>query len=167
MTSLAGSERPVFQMELSSIGPDGPDAVFAGEGESHSFFSPLFTVAWSPTTRFEDVEYVIPGSRKGEHSMFRLAWDGRYLSTAAEGVTVRFGLNLPMSTQDYRGFPFYQVLRYAGKRRDVLDAYGKGDFESFLALQPIDVLQMDRLFREWQVVFVGVTPDFGPHLSTW
>src|SRR5262245_34314569 len=115
-------------MELSSIGPDGPDVVFAGEGDSDTFSPPLFTIAWSPTVRFEDAKYVIPGSRKGEHRMFTLGWDGRYLSTATEGVTVRFGLNLPLSSRDYRGFPFYQVLRYSGKRHDVLDAYGKGEF---------------------------------------
>jgi hypothetical protein len=164
---LASNQRPVFQMHLG-LGPALQVGwLFSGEEEQPSYHSPAFTVAWRPDLSFKEAEYIFPGEVRGEYAHFRFRFDGSLFVLRLDKSFIRLALRDPLSLpQDFRGMPFYRVFPYVGRNQSVLEYYGKSDFYSFLALTPLDVLEMDRLYLDSRVAFVGVTPRFGPHLAT-
>lgn len=166
--TLPYPQRPVFQMRLGLSAQSQVGWVFPGEEEKNggSHYSPAFTIAWRPDVSFKDAEYVVPGEIKGEYAHFHFRFDAGIFVLRLKGSLIRLAMLDPFAPQDPRGLPFYRVFPYLGKNAGVLEYYDKSDFHSFMPLVPLDLLEMDRLYIESRMVFVGVTPTFGPHRET-
>jgi hypothetical protein len=139
------------------------DEAAEAEHQQDSYQSFSYVVAWGPATSFERAEYSLPGERKGEYYDFRFRFDGHLFLHSYEGRVIRLAIHDPMSPQDFRGLPFLRAFPYVGRHYDVLESYDKSDFPAFLPLIPLDLIAMDELYLREKVVFVGVTPEFGPH----
>ena len=160
--------RPIFQMRLG-LGPSHevgwlfPSEGTPDEGEAGSWYAPCFTIAWRPDTSFTNAEYFLPGERKGEYVEFKFRFDGHMFVCHHGSSTIRLAVHDPAAPQDFRGLPFYRVFPYIGSETHVLGHYGESGPFAFLPLMPLDLIEMDRLYLQSQIVFVGVTSTFGPH----
>jgi hypothetical protein len=138
--------------------------LFGDEGDERDTCQSFsYTVAWRPDVKLEDAEYRLPGERGGEYFAFRFRFNGQLFVTQVEEATIRLAVHDPMAPQDFRGLPFLRAFPYIGTKGDILSRYGKADLFAFVPLLPLDLIQMDALYRRSKVIFVGVTPTFGPH----
>ena len=159
-------ERPIFQMKLGLTSSHGVGWLFGDEGDDKDTYQSFsYTVAWRPELRFEDAEYLLPGEHGGKYFPFRFRFDGHLFVTRFEGKTVRLAVHDPLAPQDFRGLPFLRAFPYIGTKTDILSRYGKSDMFAFVPLIPLDLIQMDALYRGSKVIFVGVTATFGPHVQ--
>jgi hypothetical protein len=126
-------------------------------------YSLAYAIAWRPDISLKNSEYYLPGEKRGDYIEFGFRFDGLLFVFEGEGTAIRLSIQPPVLLQDVRGLPFLEALPYVGSRLDVLEFYGEADVNAFVPLMPLDLMEMDRLYLERGVTFVGVTASFGRH----
>lgn len=149
--------RPIFQM---CYGWDIPAIhygwIFAIESRIYQSIS--YTIPWTTEGSIKDFEYYLPGEIKGEYADFKVKCSGEVflLEHGILKQPLRFTAYYPYEHLNLPGDPFIRTLPYVGEHKDLIKPY-----RLFLHLIPIDLFQMDRLYEEQSVAFVGLTPTFG------
>ncbi len=152
----------VFQMRLDIKDGQSVGCILADESmasdETYSFF---YAIPWRPDLRFENLDVILAGEKRGAFTEFPLHFDGQIFIQPE--MELRFALHDPLSPQDFRGLPFLRSFPYIGGRQDVLSWYGITGFLAFLQLIPLDLIKMDDLFINEGIIFTGITAQFGRH----
>lgn len=160
---IASKVRQVFQMQLGLRDLVNLGWLFSDETPWRQ--SPSFTLPWRPDEDFNSFEYVLPGELDGQYKDFPLKFDGSIFVLKFESRIIRFAIHDPLGPLDFRGFPFLRAFPYIGKHQEVLEAYKLNDPPHyFLPLMPLDLLSLDELYLKARLLFVGITPMFGPHI---
>lgn len=129
-------------------------------GDPLDQYTPHFTIPWSQALAgtISRPDYMLVGMHGPTPMVFRFRRQGDLLSGSYNGLLIR--MMLQSST-----LGSVAPAPYVGQRLDMLARYGLGPDTWFLPLVPIDLDKMDRLYLESRLVFVGVTPNFGPHIE--
>src|SRR5882724_4719259 len=143
---------PVFQMKLGLDGSSRPGWLFADEGSDDSA-SFAFTIPYLPVQPFDQVELSLAGERDGTFVEFTLRFNGNVFVEPA--TQIRFSLHDVLGPSDFRGLAFANAFAYIGGANEILIDYGLSRFSPFLALAPLDLEAMDRVFLEQRLIFSG------------
>lgn len=146
---------PIFQMVLGQDSNGQTGWQFSDEiSDDDGFQSFSYVIPWPANG---SAVLLMAVDQDGAEGLFELPFDGQYFANRDLGV--RFTLSDPGSPRDFRGLPFVQGLPYVG-------AMASPATDGLLVpLFPLDLIQMDELYRQRRLSFVGMTRSFPQSLT--
>jgi hypothetical protein len=149
-------QQTVFQMRTDGLASAPLGWLLADENvepEDNVVFT--FTIPWPPeNARSRENAYLFPGKAGSDLALFALFRRDDQMEYRQGGRVVRFRL-----ADDSAAAP------YVGSTGSTLERYGWSGKQKFIPIIPENLSQMDDLYLEERVVFVGVTSRFGPHVQ--
>jgi hypothetical protein len=150
---------PVFQMIFE---PTADQFGLTFSEESDNFNQPVFVLPTTGNQNWWNESYYFPGELNGKYRDFELKFNNGLFIIADQDLkhSLRFDVGLNNFPPDMgyipNGIIRSSYLKYVGNLQKFIYP-----FDSFLVINPLDLLIMDFLFREHKACFVGLTPTFG------
>jgi excisionase family DNA binding protein len=141
----------IFQLRREDRGPLGIGWLLADEGiVQEERVSPTFTI---PAFQGDESvgDYICVGRVRHELAYLAMYEENERIHFRYKSTIVRFKINRHRD-------------QYLGESSDILAQYGCTPETEFLELTPLNLAEMDKLYLEAGVVFVGITQHFGPHV---
>lgn len=162
---------PIYQMTYGQDSQGKSGFIFSSEQENIGDQSVVFTIPIPDTFHSHPIDFI--ESFEFIKVYFPVEVNGEYVELEAKinfpeltfevpktNTTVTFVVDNENFLSWYYYFPFSKrqrkTTKYAGQH-DKLIRRNNG----FLTLLPIDLQEMDKLYTDHKVIFVGLTPNFG------